>query len=170
MIIYHRFAPLTTQLIFIKCLTVDPMMAASWSSSVTMVNQNIMSWSCIMSNEYTWIWICHHMCIFTCKIARIYANVFIYTENILTKFNYHHYHHCIYCTIVHFMFACLQLFCFFSFLFLFSLFFYYVYFLYHPKILLCYVMLCMPLFHRHSPLIDCRIVIRDIFSFSLESN
>ena len=59
----------------------------------------------IMSNEYTWIWICHHMCISTCKIARIYANVFIYTENILTKFYYHHYHHCIYCTIVHFMFA-----------------------------------------------------------------
>ena len=49
MIIYHRFAPLTTQLIFIKCLTVDHMMAASWSSSVTMVNQNIMSWSCIQS-------------------------------------------------------------------------------------------------------------------------
>ena len=67
----------------------------------------------IMSSEYTWIWICHHMCIFTGKIARIYTHVFIYTENILIKFYYHHYHHCIYCTIVHFMFACLQLFCYF---------------------------------------------------------
>ena len=35
---------------------------------------------------------------------------------------------------------------------------------------LCYVMLCMPFFHRHSPLIDCKIVIRDVFSFSLEPN
>ena len=34
-IIYHRFVPLTTQFISIKCLTVDPIMAASWSSSVT---------------------------------------------------------------------------------------------------------------------------------------
>ena len=49
----------------------------------------------------------------------------------------------------------------FSFPFLFSLFFYYHYFLYHPNILLCYVILCMPFFHRHSPLIDCKIVIRD---------
>ena len=31
-IIHHRFDPLTTQLIFIQCLTVNTMMAASWSS------------------------------------------------------------------------------------------------------------------------------------------
>ena len=95
----------------------------------------------IMSNEYTWIWICHHMCIFTCKIACIYANVFIYTENIVTKFYYHHYHHCIYCTIVHFMFACLQLFCYFHFCFC-SLFSFIVIIIFFntPKILLCYAM------------------------------
>ena len=34
-VIYHRFAPLTTQFISIKCLTVYPRVAASWSSSVT---------------------------------------------------------------------------------------------------------------------------------------
>ena len=33
--IYHRFAPITTQFISIKCPTVYPMMAASWSSSAT---------------------------------------------------------------------------------------------------------------------------------------
>ena len=33
--IYHRFDPLTTQFIPVKCLTVYPMMAASWSSTVT---------------------------------------------------------------------------------------------------------------------------------------
>ena len=75
----------------------------------------------IMFNEYTWIWIWNHMCISACKSARIYAHFFICIENILTKF--YLYYHCIYCTLVHFMFACLQLFS-YSFLFLFSLFFY----------------------------------------------
>ena len=39
-----------------------------------------------------------------------------------------------------------------------------------PKdyVMLCYVMYAI--FHRHSPLIDCKIVIRDVFSFSLEPN
>ena len=94
----------------------------------------------IMSNKYTWIWNCHRMCILTSKIARIYANVFIYTENILTKFYYHHYHHCIYCTIVLFMFACLQLFWYFHFCFC-PLFFLLSLFSLSPKdyVMLCYV-------------------------------
>ena len=94
----------------------------------------------ITSNEYTWIWICHHMCIWTCKSARIYANVFIYTENILTKFYSHHYHHCIYCTIVHFMFACLHLFCYFHFCFcsLFS----FIIIIFFITQRFCYVVLC----------------------------
>ena len=93
----------------------------------------------IMFNENAWIWICHHMCIFTCKIARIYAHVFIYTDNIQTKFYYHHYHHCIYCTIVHFTFACLQLFCYFHFCFCSLFSFIIIIFYITPKILLCYV-------------------------------
>ena len=94
----------------------------------------------ITSNEYTWIWICHHMCISTCKSARMYANVFIYTENILTKFYSHHYHHCIYCTIVHFMFACLHLFCYFHFCFcsLFS----FIIIIFFITQRFCYVLLC----------------------------
>ena len=96
----------------------------------------------IMSNEYTWIWICHHKCISTCNIAHIYANVFIYTGNILTKFYCHHYHHCIYCTIVLFMFACLQLFYYFHFYFC-SLFSFIIIIFLSPK---DSVMLCMPFF------------------------
>ena len=94
----------------------------------------------IMSNEYTWIWICHRVCIFTCKIARIYAHVFIYTENMLTKFYYHHYQQCIYCTLVHFMFACLPLFCYFHFCFCSLISFIIIIFFITPKILQkCYV-------------------------------
>ena len=39
----------------------------------------------IMPNEYTsntWIFICNHMCILSCKSGRIYAYVFICIENI----------------------------------------------------------------------------------------
>ena len=101
-------------------------------------------------------------CTYICIYARLYLHR-EYTDKILL----HHYHHCIYCTMVHFMFACLPLF-FFSFLFLFSLFMYYYYFLYHPKD--SSELLCMLFFHRHSPLIVCKIVIRNVFSFSLEPN
>ena len=94
----------------------------------------------IMSNEYTWIWICHHMCIFTCKIARVYAHNFIYTENILTRFYYRYYHHCIYCTILHFMYSCLQLFCYYHFYFCSLFSFIIINFFITPKILLCYAM------------------------------
>ena len=115
----------------------------------------------IMSNEYTWIWICHHMCIFTRKIARLHAHVFIYTEKILTKFYYHHYHHCIlhHCSLHVCLFTIIFISVFvLSFLLL-------SFFLYHLKD--SSEMLYMLFFHRHSPFIDCKIVIRDVFSFSL---
>ena len=122
----------------------------------------------IMSNEYTWIWICHHMCMFTCKTwTYICTCLYIcreYTDKILLSplsplYILHH------CSLHVCLFTVILL---FSFLFLFSLFFYYHYFLYHPKILRkCYVSY---LFHRQAPLIDCKIVIWDVFSFWLDPN
>ena len=122
----------------------------------------------IMSNEYTWIWICHHMCIFTCKIARIYAHVFIYyreyTDKIILSpvsplYILHHcsLNVCLFTDIL--LFSFLLLFSFFLLLSLFSL---------SPQ-RFCYAMLCMPFFHRHSLLIDCKIVIRDVFSFLIRA-
>ena len=114
----------------------------------------------IMSNDCIWIWICHHICKIYMLIARIYAHVFIYTEytdKILRSplsplYILHH------CSLHVCLFTVISL---FSFLFLFSLFLYYHHFLYHPKDV-CHFF--------HSPLIDCKIAIRDVFSFSLEPN
>ena len=92
----------------------------------------------IMSNECTWRRISHHMCIFTCKIARISANVFIYTDNILTKLYYPYYHHCIYCTIFNSCFLVYSNFENFNFCFC-SLFSFIIIIFFITKNLLCYV-------------------------------